>query len=235
MRSATVKTRKLKAQASGPIELVVAVIILVASMGLAFIVLQNTQSAQCTDKLKSEMRNLEAAMLDVALGSPSTSRESDVELATCSGTSIEAIRVVYYDSQSRCGKCPATGGGCWIVEPMSYSIAEKQYVVVYEATTCINMPGRVLLENDEQCLSDLVATNSGCPPNAKESREGCGLAPSTYQGNAVSTSSSRLATLGKEPGETQYKARITKAFATASGDPVLKICFLTKGQAREQQ
>ncbi len=231
MRTFSLKTsKKLKAQASGPIELVVAVIILVASMGLALMVLQSTQSAQCTDKLKSQMRNLEAIMLDVALGSPSTSREVDIELASCGSTSIEAIRVVYYDSPNYCGKCPASGGGCWIIEPLSYSKDEHQYFTVRDATTCINMPGKVLLRSDENCIDQtLVATsesiNPGCPPEAKEARQGCGL-PS----GLTSASSSRLLTIGKESSETQYKARVTKDFDTTAGDPVIKMCFLTKRQ-----
>ncbi len=224
--------RPFKAQASGPIELVVAVIILVASMGLAFMVLESTQNAQCTDKLKSQMRNFEAIMLDVALGSPSTSREVDIELASCGGTSIEAMRVVYYDSPNYCGKCPASGGGCWIIEPLSYSKDEQQYFTVRDATTCINMPGKILLRSDESCLdssNSLIATSEssdpGCPPNAKEARQGCGL-PS----GLTSATSSRLLTVGKEPGETQYKARVTKDFDTSAGDPVIKVCFLTKRQ-----
>ncbi|MDP3742699.1 MAG: hypothetical protein Q8R15_05270 [Candidatus Micrarchaeota archaeon] len=219
--------RPFKGQASGPIELVVAVIILVASMGLAFMVLQNTQSAQCTDKLKSQMRGLEAIMLDVALGSPATSREVDIELASCGGTSIEAIRVVYYDSPAYCGKCPASGGGCWIIEPLSYSKDEQEYFTVRDATTCINIPGKVLLKTDDACDASLITTsetnNPGCPPDAKEARQGCGLPP-----GLTSAQSSKLVTIGKEPGETQYKARVTKDFDTAASDPVIKMCFLSK-------
>ncbi|MFH1247211.1 MAG: hypothetical protein V1644_02410 [Candidatus Micrarchaeota archaeon] len=226
MQSTALKTKRLKAQASGPIELVVAVIILVASMGLAFMVLQNTQSAQCTDKMKSQMRNIDAIMLDVALGSPSTSREANIELASCGGISVEAIRVVYYDSLSYCGKCPASGGGCWMIEPLYYSKEEQQYFVLRDATTCINMPGKVILSNDITCSEEsqaLIATNNGCPPSAKPTRQDCGLPP-----GFTSTSASRLVTLGKEVGETQYKMRVTKDFATAADDPELKVCFLTK-------
>ncbi len=217
-----------RGQASGAIELVVAVIILVASMGLAFMVLQNTQTAQCTDKLKSQMRNLEAVLLDVALGSPATSREVDIQMSTCGGTSIEAIRLVYYDQQSYCGKCPATGGGCWIIEPLSYDAEQKQYNIVRDATTCINMPGRITLEQDDACQQDLVSTtlegDAGCPPGAKQTNiEKCGLPPSLSSSDA-----GRVATMGKKLGETQYKTRVTKDFATAAGDPVLRVCFLSK-------
>ncbi len=218
--------KSTKAQASAPIELVVAVIILVASMGLAFMVLQNTQSAQCTDKLKSQMRGLEAVMLDVALGSPSTSRETNLELTTCGSTSIEAVRIVYYDSPSYCGKCPTSGGGCWIVEPLSYSKENQDYFIVRDATTCINMPGRVILESDSRTCTDtdLISVNDGCPVSSKEhNSDNCGLPP-----DLGSASSSQLLTLGKSPGETQYKIRVTKTFDTAAGDPKLQVCFLRK-------
>lgn len=223
----------LKAQASAPIELVVAVIILVASMGLAFTVLQNTQTAQCTDKLKSQMRGLEAIMLDVALGSPATSREAQVEFSTCGGTSIEAVRVVYYDSPQYCGKCPASGGGCWIIEPLAYSNEQRQYFVVRDATTCINMPGRILIRNDDACVDQsLVSTpesgDGACPPNAKENNiPNCGLPPAIASGE-----SSRLLTMGKEPGENNYQVRMTKDFDTSAGDPVLKVCFASKRALR---
>ncbi len=207
-------------------ELVVAVIILVASMGLAFIVLENTQTAQCTDKLKSQMRGLEAVMIDVALGSPATSREAQVELATCGGNSIEAVRIVYYDSPQYCGKCPTTGGGCWIIEPLAYRNAEQEYSVMRDATSCINMPGRVLMRFDETCRESLVSTpdtgDAGCPPNKKQSRAGCGLPP------AIASSSDRLVTMGKTLGEIIYTARVTKEFDTAAGDPVLKVCFTSR-------
>ncbi len=219
----------LKAQASGPIELVVAVIILVASMGLAFIVLENTQTAQCTDKLKSQMRGLESVMIDVALGSPATSREVNIELSTCGGTNIEAIRVVHYDSQAYCGKCPSTGGGCWIIEPLSYSNEQRQYFPVLDAATCINIPGKVLLGMDDTCAENLISTpetgDAGCPPDKKESSEGCGLPP------AVASESNRLLTMGKKPGETIYRAKITKEFYTSAGDPLLKVCFESKSGA----
>ncbi len=216
-------------QESAPIELVVAVIILVASLGLAFIVLQNTQSAQCTDKLKSQMQGLQAVMLDVALGSPSTSRQTNLELSKCGSASIEAIRVVYYDSPSYCGKCGATGGGCWVVEPLAYDFELREYSIMRDATTCINMPGRVKLETDDVLCSDTSlisgsdSSDPGCPVEKKESREGCGLPP-----DLASASNSQVMTLGKAAGETQYLARVTKAFDTSAGDPVLKVCFARK-------
>jgi len=201
----------------------------VASMGLAFMVLQNTQSAQCTDKLKSEMRGLESVMLDVALGSPSTSREANLEMATCGGSSVEAIRVVYYDSPSFCGKCPATGGGCWIIEPLAYDKDAKEYFVIRDATTCINMPGRVIIKADvDACTNtELISQGEGCPIDAKDhTNENCGLPPGITSG-----STSQLLTLGKATGDTQYKIRVTKGFDTASNDPQLKVCFLRKRDA----
>ncbi len=223
-----------RGQASAPIELVVAVIILVASMGLAFTVLQSTQSAQCIDKTKSQMRGLEAVMLDVALGSPSTLRETKLELSSCGADSIEAIRIVYYDSPSYCAKCSTSAAGCWKIEPLAYRASEKEYFVVPDAVICVNnMPGRVLLEADEDSCSSsgLISTphtsgEAGCPVNVKDHKSiNCGLPPTLS-----SLSNSKLLTMGKAPGETQYTVRIAKAFDTASGDPRLKICFMGKEQ-----
>jgi len=227
---------KRRAQSSAPIELLVAVIILIASMSLAFIVLQNTQNAQCTDKLRADLSSLKNAMFDVSIGSPSTSREANLELKNCGDLNVEAVRVVYYKNPAYCGKCTASGGGCWKIEPLSYNPDINDYRIVQEASSCINMPGRVEIISDNQCeeLEDLVNRqdegNAACPPDPRGENPRCDLAPGVLEDNP-----NHLLTLGKTPGETNYKVVISKQFGSAAGNPVIKMCFLSKTKAAEQQ
>lgn len=213
-------------QASAPIELVVAVIILIASMSLAFIVLQNTQTAQCVDKLRADMRGLQNIMLDVALGSPSTSRVVDIQLQRCGDLDLQAIRIVYYNKREYCGRCGSTGEGCWIIEPMTYDATQKQYYPVLEASTCIppTLPGRAEIVSEETCqvLADQLVSTTPCPANSQSQDPNCGVPTS------VAEQPQHLLTLAKMPGETSYKVFITKSIGTAAGNPVLQVCFLDK-------
>ncbi|MFH0714079.1 MAG: hypothetical protein V1722_00360 [Candidatus Micrarchaeota archaeon] len=222
-----------RGQASGPIELVVAVIILVASMSLAFIVMQSTSDAQCIDKLKSQMRDLNSVMIDVSLGSPSTSREANVELASCGGQSIEGVRIVYFENALYCGACGATEKGCWMIQPITYDKTANIYGISLHASTCINMPGGIVLEQDLNCDDDILTPGevsaTACPSNIgarSTNDQNCGLPP-----DIATSSTTKLLTMSKEPGETQYKVRITKGFSTAANEPMLNVCFLKKGRS----
>lgn len=224
---------KRRAQSSAPIELVVAVIILIASMSLAFMVLQSTQSAQCVDKLRADMRGLQNIMLDVALGSPSTSRVVDLQLQSCGDLNLQAIRIVYYNKREYCGRCGSTGSGCWVIEPLTLDANEKRYFPVYEASTCIppTLPGKAELVSDEECQATAQSsvTTNACPDSADSNDPNCVLPAS------VAEQTQHLLTLAKTPGETQYRVFITKGIGTIAGNPVLKVCFLDKRSAAQRE
>lgn len=225
-----------RGQSSGPIELVVAVIVMMASMGLAFMVFSNSESARCTNQLHAQIRGVEAALIDVALGSPSTTREVNLELGKCGDLNVEGVRVVYYSKPSFCQRCPSTGSGCWVLEPLTYSTKTQSYAVVGDAATCVNIPGQIALEvNDNQntCFGESKVNQDACPLNAKDdaSGENCGI-PST----AIETANGpKVLTLSKTTSERQYKIRITKGYSQASGTPALSVCFQSKQDALEQE
>ena len=228
---------KRRAQSSGPIELVVAVIVMMASMGLAFTVFSSSESAKCINQLHSQVRGVETALIDVALGSPSTTRVVDLELSKCGDLNVEAVRVVYYNKPSFCQRCPSTGKGCWVLEPLTYSAKTQAYAVVGDASTCVNIPGQIELQDDSGASSCNVNNGEGhisgnaCPQNPKGEDEGdnCGIPADAIDGPKVLT-------LSKVSGsERLYKVRISKTYGTAAGVPTLNICFQTKQEAVLQE
>lgn len=221
-----------RGQSSAPIELVVAVIVMMASMGLAFMVFSNSESARCTNQLHSQIRGVEAILIDVALGSPSTTREVNLELGKCGDLNVEGVRVVYYSKPSFCQKCPSTGRGCWVLEPLTYSTKTQSYAVIGDASTCVNVPGQVELqvEKPESCVAEEKISLTACPVNAKVDDSGgdCGV-PSD------ATSGPKIATLSKVSSERQYKLRVSKGYSTAGGVPMLNLCFQSKQETVEQE
>ena len=191
---------KRRGQSSGPIELVVAVIVMMASMGLAFTVFSNSESARCTNQLHSQIRGVEAALIDVALGSPSTTREVNLELGKCGDLNVEGVRVVYYNKPSFCQRCPSTGSGCWVLEPLTYSTKTQSYAVVGDASTCVNIPGQIELralggsnvdinEDSRSCTSGDNIASTACPFNSKASSDdpNCGIPENAIDGPKVLT------------------------------------------------
>lgn len=146
-------------------EVLISVIILAMSMAVVFYVLNNVQNTQCVSELKSQTLAMQNALLDVALGSPPTTRRVTYEMPSCGGKSVEAMRFSYYAERAYCQACPGAYGGCWLIEPMVYDYKSDKLLRMVDAITCVNMPADIELKIDStpnKCLSDHLTTNF-CP------------------------------------------------------------------------
>ena len=146
-------------------EVLVSVIILAMSMAIVFYVLQNVQKTQCVSELKSATLAMQNALIDVALGSPPTTRKVFYKMPECSGTSVEALRFSYYADRAYCRTCPGSYSGCWLIEPLVYDYKQDSLYRLVDAVTCVDMPADIELaieDNQNKCLSDHLST-SFCP------------------------------------------------------------------------
>lgn len=173
--------KPFRGQAWGVMEVLVSVIILAMSMAIVFYVLQNVQSTQCVSELKSQTLSMQNALLDVALGSPPTTRRVFYKMPECGGKSVEAMRFSYYAEPAYCKACPGAYGGCWLIEPMVYDYKNEKLFRLVDAVTCVNMPADIELTMDDsiagKCLTDHMSTNF-CPrikpgQNANITPSGC--------------------------------------------------------------
>ena len=197
----------MRAQVDAPIELFVAMIVLAASMSLAFYLMQQTDEGKCTAQLKTETEKLQAAMLDVALASPPTSRTVVFEMPRCGKMNVEVLQFVYYSEPDYCRLCPAHYGGCWQIVPVSID-QDGKYVVVSDAVSCIQMSGDTWLDADESCLALSADPCAPGAPNCDPSVTG--VSRTVWNGNP-DDSPSRWMTLGKQPGTTKYRITLTKS------------------------
>ncbi len=136
-------------------ELMVGVIILVMSMALVFYVMNQTQDSQCIAEVKANVRNLESAMLAVALGSPPTTKEVFFNFKNCGEKSIKTIRLARYDDPKYCRTCPGQQSGCWIIEPVFNTGKDDKYYVLADAQSCIDMPANVLIAVQSSCMTSI--------------------------------------------------------------------------------
>lgn len=134
-------------QVSAPIELFVAVIILTMSMALAFTVIQQSTENRCLAELKNNMRGLESAIVDVAVGSPPTTREFAISMPVCQTRAVDGVRLAYYGEAQYCQACPGQYGGCWKLEPIS---RDSQGFVrpLVDASVCINIPAKIVMQDE---------------------------------------------------------------------------------------
>ncbi len=208
-----------RGQVDAPIELFVAVIILMASMSLAFYLMNQTNESKCIAQLKTETDKLQSAMLDIALASPPTSRTITFEMPRCGSVNVEVLQFVYYSSPEYCRLCPAHYGGCWQIVPISVD-RYGQYSVVSDAVSCVQMSGDLWID-DEGCDSDSINLgDSPCP---------YGETQCDFEKTSVSNSvleNSRWATLGKETGSNIYKITLTKTTRLTGGSEAgaIRVC-----------
>ncbi len=155
----------LRSQASwGVMEILIATIILGMSMGVVFYSLKNIEETRCIADLKSSNVALQNAMLDVALGSPPTTRQVVYKMPTCGDKSVEAVRFAYYKEKELCRLCPGQYEGCWIIEPTVYDYTLKKLYRLEDASVCVQMPADISIEavSAGDCLGDQM-TNTPCP------------------------------------------------------------------------
>ncbi|MBI5636271.1 hypothetical protein HY993_04885 [Candidatus Micrarchaeota archaeon] len=166
-------TEEKRGQASAPMELMIGVIILVMSMALVFYVMGQTQDSQCIAQVKANVRNLESAMLAVALGSPPTTKEVFFDFKSCGEKAVKTIRLARYEDPKYCRACPGQQSGCWIIEPVFNTGKDNKYYVLADAQSCIDMPANVQIAVDSVCMNAInkyMASNEnpcGLPVSAE--------------------------------------------------------------------
>jgi hypothetical protein len=137
-----------RGQVDAPIELVIAIIILVSSMGLAFYVIQQTQNNTCIASLKTQVQHLQEGILDVGLGSAGTKKTVRFEMPRCGDKTVEGLQFVNFKKAEYCRACPGNFNGCWQIIPLARSA--QGLVQLREAATCIDLPSdRITINKDE--------------------------------------------------------------------------------------
>jgi len=143
----------MRGQADAPIELVIAIIILVTSMGLAFYIMGQTETGRCLATLKTQTQQLQEAILDVGLGSAGSKKTVRFSMPRCGDQTIESIQFVKYTSPELCRRCPGHYSGCWQIVPVAKTANGLERV--NDAITCIELPAeRVSIEDQ--------GTTDGC-------------------------------------------------------------------------
>lgn len=214
---------RFKSQVDAPIELVIGVIILVASLTIAFSILRDVQSAQCGSQLKTEIQKLQLAMHDLALQSPPSQRKVFLTMPVCGQDSVDVVRFVYFSDPRFCRACPGQVGGCWRLDVATY-LPDAQggaftsgTKALSEASICVDMPGNIAVV-DEHSNNPGVCTelsSSPCPlfNPFGEAVRGCdssisGVPSAVYSGRTEDPS--RWTTLGRLPGVRQYEITLKK-------------------------
>jgi len=219
-----------RGQVSAPIELFVAVIIMAMSMGLAFFVMSQTQSAQCEDQLRAEMRSFAGKLLDVSLGSPPTSREITAHFTKCGDIEVKALRIVHYTKPIYCRSCPSASGGCWQLIPVVFNSKSRTYNSLFNAVTCVDMPASVQLAYDEnppcvQLSTDPCPPEDQIPEDMAEDESGF-LCGGVYTRDAPAGDNPAYLTMGQSSSRI-WNIRVSKEAPTGTGtlsQPVVKVC-----------
>lgn len=219
-----------KGQVEAPIELVVAVIVLAMSLALAFYVMGRTDESKCISMLKTETEKLQSAMLDVALGSPPTSRTVYFKMPKCGSIDVQVLQFVYYNDPTYCKLCPSHYGGCWQIIPASVSKQgdDNVLVPVTDAISCINMAGEIEI-TEAGCSDAGRLTNDPCP-SASEIQPCNPRLSSTLRESA-----SWASFYGGRGGFRNYEINLTKQTAV-TGSPSrqvgqIRVCIAPVGQA----
>jgi len=230
----------LRGQTDAPIELLVAVIILAMSMSLAFYVINQSSEAQCLAELRGQVRSLESAMVDVAIGSPPTSREAPFYMKTCGNIKVEGLRFVKYTSSIYCRGCATYSSGCWKIEPV-YADEKGILKPVTDATLCIEMPMDIGVEDEYNPLappdyrpgpSDTRCISLGslpCPPN---------LANCKSELSSTVINQQYWRTLGKADGVGSFVIKLTKRLYLSDVSGIMGqkgyigVCALSEENAR---
>ncbi|MEW5955011.1 MAG: hypothetical protein AB1626_00550 [Candidatus Micrarchaeota archaeon] len=239
-----------RGQVSAPVELFVAVIIMAMSMALAFFVMSQTQSAQCEDQLRAEMRSLAGKLLDVSLGSPPTSREVTVHMTKCGNLEVRALRIVHYTKPVYCRNCPTAAGECWQIIPVEYNVKSNAYYPVLNAITCVDMPTAVQLAEGTEADGCVPLSNDPCPATderqeqyveaaQEHDKEGfmCGgvyeegWTPDPTTGELPSGASAAYKTLGQS-GSRVWNIKLSKETGTAQR-PTVRICAYDPRERRD--
>ncbi len=153
----------VRGQVDAPIELVIAIIILVASLSLAFFVIQQSETGRCIATLKTQVQHLQEAILDVGLGSAGTKKTVRFDMPRCGDKTVEGLQFVNFKRAEFCRACPGSFNGCWQIIPLARTA--QGLVQMREAATCIDLPSeRITLNPAPQTLGACqLLSNSPCP------------------------------------------------------------------------
>ncbi len=201
---------------AAPMELFIAVIIMTLSMSLAFYLYNSISDTQCEYRLKTQNERLQEAMQEVAMGSWGTSKLVDYTMERCTGRSVEAVRVIHYTNQKYCSRCAGNyGGGCWIIEPLTYDSSTGILASLVDSSVCVELSESLRLNIDPSSACNGKVSESVCPTKVQ------GQAVSQSECNEMSYASSgaydnaMFATFERlSEGNLAFRIKITKS-ATA--------------------
>ena len=224
-----------RSQVSAPIELVVAIIILVTSITLALFVLNDVGRTQCSAQLKSEVQKLQLAMQDLALQSPPSTRQMFFTMPSCKDFSVDAVRFVYFNDPKYCRECPGQLGGCWKIDLATYKPTSDGEIGSYaqqsqslsSASVCVDIAGDLELIDENlnganpECVSLSpnpcpATTPDGQPISPGECSALVSGVPSTIYREGANSPAHYL-TLGKSSrADRVFKVELKKGLYTGS-------------------
>jgi hypothetical protein len=228
----------MKGQVDAPIELVIAVIILVLSMALGFYVIQQSETGRCLAQLRASTQHLQEAMQDIALGSTGTRKTVFFDMPKCGGLKVDVVWFVYFDKPEFCHACSTNYGGCWQIVPGSKT--DIGYVRLEDAVACVNMPGkRIELQpkGGEACVQLSsnpcpIGDRGGTGPNSGSGDVCNANVPKSVWTGRADDSPSRWQTLGREYAS--YTITLEKSVAISENGGgeigVINICAQQPGR-----
>jgi hypothetical protein len=224
---------KFKSQADAPVELVVAIIILLASLSVAMLVMKGVEDQRCSSELNGEVQKLQLAMQDLALQSPPSTRKIFFNIPRCGDEKIDAVRFVYFSRADFCGRCPGHFAGCWMLQMVS--INQKTGVYNIKQDICVDMAGDIDLKTGDvanQCVA------LGETPCTEGNENDCDVTKTGYTSKVFTyndpTNPSRWATLTTD--KRTYQIDLQKSIGGCRQDlttscPQIIICAKEPGAA----
>jgi hypothetical protein len=220
----------MKAQADMPVELVIAVIIMIMSTALAFLLINQSNEDKCLAELKTQTDVLQQAVYGVGLASPPTSRTVQFRPIQCGGRTIEALQFVHYEDWQYCGLCASRYGGCWQIIPIATdkSGTTVKHIPLYKSISCIDLAGNVWIEKDSDCEGDQVEFTEKPYSDSETDPTSWGIPTTVWDPENPSGSSTRWGTAILKGGRA-YDIKLTKsagATGCAAGEEcgVIKVC-----------
>ncbi len=214
--------KRTRSQVDAPVELVISIIILLASLSIALLIFGNTSEQQCQSTVKGEIQKIQLAMQDLALQSPPASRKIYLTLPDCGSRSTDLLRFVYFSRPQYCGACPGHFAGCWKLQIASFNKATQTYTSSDEI--CVDVAGDMVLAQSQNLgCEDL--TNAPCPDGGIDCENGLDR---VYNINDPTTSISRWSTL--ETKARSYEITMSKGIANCPNSalgaqcPEISIC-----------
>ncbi len=217
----------VRAQMDAPIELVIAIIIMVTSMGLAFYVINTTNTDRCLAQLKTQTQQLQEAILDVGLGSAGSKKTVQFALPRCGDQTVTGIQFVKYTAPELCRRCPGHYAGCWQIVPVATTA--EGLTRVSDAITCIELPAeRVTIEQDQLAGTCTSLSTTPCPDGSTQCLEDLGIGPGLY--SASGSSPSTWVTLGNQDAR-HYLITFNKVLSVGDtkGRTQIKMCAVPVG------